>query len=99
MESPRTQNESLFAADFGSRGIIGPFFFVNEQGEDVTVNVDRYRAMLNEFLFTKVEEENIGNIWFQQDEAMCHTAKATLFLKIALSAAELMLFGHLEAVV
>ena len=48
-------------------GGIGPFFIENEQGEDVTVNGDRYRAMLNEFLFTKIEEENIGNIWFQQD--------------------------------
>ena len=28
-------------------------------------NVDRYRAMLNEFLFTKFEEEDIGNICFQ----------------------------------
>ena len=35
----------------------------------VTVNGDRYRANLNEFLFTKIEEENIGNIWFQQDGA------------------------------
>ena len=25
--------------------------------------------MLNEFLFTKIEEEDIGYIWFQQDEA------------------------------
>ena len=25
--------------------------------------------MLNEFLFTKIEEEDIGNIWFQQDGA------------------------------
>ena len=30
--------------------------------------------MLNEFLFTKIEEEDIGNIWFQQDGATCHTA-------------------------
>ena len=37
---------------FWSRGIIGPFFFGNEQGEAVTVNGDRYRAMLNEFLVT-----------------------------------------------
>ena len=44
----------------------------------VTVNGDRYRAMLNEFLFTKIEEEDIGNIWFQQDGATCHTAEATL---------------------
>ena len=48
---------------FWPRGIIGPFFFENEQGEAVTVNGDRYRAMLNEFLFTKIEEEDIGNIW------------------------------------
>ena len=39
---------------------------------------DRYWAMLNEFLFTKLEEEDIGNIWFLQDDAMCHTAEATL---------------------
>ena len=54
---------------FRSSGIIGPFFFENAQGEAVTVNAERYRAMLNEFLFTKVEEQDIGNIWFQQDGA------------------------------
>ena len=54
---------------FSSRGIIGPFFFENEQGGAVTVNGDRYRTMLNEFLFTKIEEEDIGNIWLQQDSA------------------------------
>ena len=34
--------------------------------------------MLNELLFTKIEEENIGNIWFQQDGTTCHTAGVTL---------------------
>ena len=34
--------------------------------------------MLNEFLFTKIEEQDIGNIWFQQDGDMCHTAEAAL---------------------
>ena len=48
-----------------------PFFFENEQG-------DGNRAMLKEYLFTKIEEEDIGNIWFQKDDAMCHTAEATL---------------------
>ena len=51
------------------------FSLENEQGEAVTVNGDR--ARLNEFLFTKIEEEDIGNIWFQQDGATCHTAEAT----------------------
>ena len=50
---------------FWSRSIIEPFFFENEQGEAVTVKGDRYWAMLNEFLFTKIEEEDIGNIWLQ----------------------------------
>ena len=54
------------------------FFFENEQGEAVTVNSDRYRAILKEFLFTKIEEEDIGSIWLQQDGANCHTAEATL---------------------
>ena len=54
------------------------FFFKNKQGEIVTVNSYRYRAMLNELLFTKIEEEDIGNIWFQQDSATCYTAEATL---------------------
>ena len=47
---------------FWSRGIIGLFFFENEQGEAVTVNGDRYRAMAKEFLFTKIEEADIDNI-------------------------------------
>ena len=63
---------------FCSKAITGPFFFENKQGEAVTVNGDRYRIMLNEFLFTKIEEENIGNIWFHLDGATWHTAEATL---------------------
>ena len=43
----------------------------------VKVNDDRYWAMLNEFLSTKTEED-IGNIWFQEGGATCHTAEATL---------------------
>ena len=50
----------------------------NEQGEAVTINGDRYRAMLTKILFTKIEEEDIGDICFQQDGATCHTVGATL---------------------
>ena len=35
-------------------------------------------VMLNVFQFTKIEEEDIGSIWFQQDGATCHIAEATL---------------------
>ena len=30
------------------------------------------------FFVNKIEEENIGNIWFQQEDATCHTSEATL---------------------
>ena len=59
------------------RGIDGPYFFENKQEEAVAVNVDRYRVMLNKFLLTKIKKEDIGNIWFQEDDATCHTAEAT----------------------
>ena len=78
IEKPTHPKRVTVCCGFCSRGIIGPFFFENEQGEAVTVNGDRYRTMLNEFLFTKIEEEDIGNIWLQQDGAMCHTAEATI---------------------
>ena len=34
--------------------------------------------MLNDFFFTKMVEEDSGNIQFQQDGATCHTSEATL---------------------
>ena len=71
LKSRRIQKRVTVWCGYRSRGIIGPFFFENEQG-------DRYRAMLNEFLFTKIENEVIGSIWFQHDGAMCHTADVTV---------------------
>ena len=34
--------------------------------------------MLNDFLFTEIEEEDIGNIWLQQNGNTYHTVEATL---------------------
>ena len=97
VEKPTHPKRDTVWCGFWSRGIIGPFFFDNKQGEAVTINGDRYRAKL----FTKIEEEDIGKIWFQQDGAMCHTHSmfCTLCLKIAISAEELMSFGHLGAAI
>ena len=78
IEKPTHPKRVTVGCRFWSRGIIGPFLFENEKGEAVTINGDRYRAMLIEFLFTKIEEENIGNIWFQKDGAKCHTSEAIL---------------------
>ena len=64
IEKP-THPKRVTVGGFWSRGIIEPFFLENEQGEVVTVNGNRYRTIFNEFLFTKIEEKDIGNIWFQ----------------------------------
>ena len=78
IEKPTYPKRDTVWCGFWSRSIIGIFFCEYEQGEPVTVNGDRYRPMLKEFMFTKIEEQNIGNIWFQQDAATCHTAEARL---------------------
>ena len=59
---------------------------------------------LYELLFTKNEEEDVGNIWFQQEalrdiQPKLYSMFCVLFLKIVLSAVELMAFGHLGAVI
>ena len=51
--------------------IMGPFFFKNEQKEAATVNCVHYRAVLNEFLFTKIGEEDIGNVPHSQGYTRC----------------------------
>ena len=41
-------------------------FFENKQGATVTVNGERYRAMLNEFLFPKIEEDGMTTFGFNK---------------------------------
>ena len=41
----------MFGADFSPEAELGNFSLKNQQGEAVTDNGDRYRAMLNEFFF------------------------------------------------
>ncbi|GFX41470.1 putative transposable element [Trichonephila clavipes] len=61
-------------------GIIGPYFFKNDEGHNVTVNGDRYRAMITNFFFPELNNHDVQELWFQQDGATCHTARATIDL-------------------
>ena len=56
------------------------YFFKNEAGARVTVNGDRYRTMINDFLFENMDDIDPDEMWFQQDGATCHTAIATIDL-------------------
>ncbi|GFW59139.1 transposable element Tc3 transposase [Trichonephila clavipes] len=61
-------------------GIIGPYFFKNDEGHNVTVNGDRYRAMSTHFFIPELNNHDVQELWFQQDGATCHTARATIDL-------------------
>ncbi|GFW38070.1 transposable element Tc3 transposase [Trichonephila clavipes] len=61
-------------------GIIGPYFIKNDEGHNVTVNGDRYRAMITNFFIPELNNHDVQELWFQQDGAICHTARATIDL-------------------
>ncbi|GFW23689.1 DUF4817 domain-containing protein [Trichonephila clavipes] len=58
-------------------GIIGPYVFKNNESHNVTVNDDRYRAMITNFFIPELNHHDVQELWFQQDSATCHTARAT----------------------
>jgi len=53
-----------------------PYFFQNEAGVAITINGERYRSMISNFLWPKMDDTD--NIWFQQDGATCHTPHAMM---------------------
>ncbi|GFV52404.1 DUF4817 domain-containing protein [Trichonephila clavipes] len=55
-------------------------FFKNDEGHNVTVNGDRYRAMITNFFIPELNNHDVQELWFQQDGATCHTARATIDL-------------------
>ncbi|GFV29637.1 DUF4817 domain-containing protein [Trichonephila clavipes] len=46
---------------------------------NVTVNGDSYRAMITNFFIPELNN-HVQKLWFQQDGATCHTARATIDL-------------------
>ncbi|GFW97386.1 hypothetical protein TNCV_4990631 [Trichonephila clavipes] len=59
-------------------GVTGPYLFKNDEGHNVTVNGDRYRAMITNFFIPELNNHDVQELWFQQDVATCHTARATI---------------------
>ncbi|GFV82007.1 putative DD41D transposase [Trichonephila clavipes] len=61
-------------------GIIGPYFFKNDESHNVTINGDRYRAMIINLFIPELNNHDVQELWFQQDSATCDTARATIDL-------------------
>ncbi|GFW14655.1 putative transposable element [Trichonephila clavipes] len=55
-------------------------FFKNDECHNVTVNGDWYRAIINNFFIPELNNHDVQELWFQQDGATCHTARATIDL-------------------
>ncbi|GFT44071.1 DNA-directed RNA polymerase subunit [Trichonephila clavipes] len=62
-------------------GIIGPYFFKNDEGHNVTINGDWYRdRYITNFFIPELNNHDVQELWFQQDGATCHKARATIDL-------------------
>jgi len=82
---------------FWSGGIIGPYFFQNEAGVAIIVNGERYRSMISNFLWPKMNDMDTNNMWFQQDGATHRMPRWTFCtndLRAWLSRAAAMWTGH-----
>ncbi len=74
-EKPLHSPKITVWAGVASFGVIGPYVF------EGTVNGERYRQMLNEFLLPELRRRRkLKSTWFQQDGATCHTATETMAL-------------------
>ncbi|GFW35847.1 uncharacterized protein TNCV_1926781 [Trichonephila clavipes] len=58
----------------------GGILLQNDEGYNVTVNGDRYRAMINNFFIPELNNHDVPELWFQPDGATCRTACATIDL-------------------
>ena len=63
-----------------SFGVLSPYFFEDNEGAAVTVTSERYVAMLGTFCEPELRRRGIdpSSVWFQQDGATAHTARASM---------------------
>ncbi|GFV07652.1 transposable element Tc3 transposase [Trichonephila clavipes] len=78
----------------------GGIFFKNDEGHNVTVNGDRYRAMITNFFIPELNNHDVQELWFQQDGETCHTARATIdLLSCDLTPLDYLLCGYVKSLV
>ena len=70
LETPLHLQKVTVWCGFHAGGVIGPYFFVDKNDRHVTVNGERYPTMLEDYLWTELDELDINDMWFQQDGAL-----------------------------
>ena len=99
IEKPSHPKRVTVWCGFSSRGIIGPYFFENEQREPVTVNGDHYQAILNTLKRRILATFGFNRTALRAPQPKLYSMFCALFLKIALLAADLMSFRQLGAAI
>jgi len=63
-----------------SFGVLGPYFFEDNEGAAVIVTSEHYVAMLRNFCEPELRRHGIdpSSVWFQQDGATAHTVRASM---------------------
>ena len=102
IEKPMQPKRVTVWCGFWSRGIIRPFFFESKQGEVVTSMAIVIGPSWTNFCSQKLKRRILATFGFNRTalratQPKLHSMFCALFLKIALSAAELMVFGLLGA--
>ncbi|GFX29884.1 uncharacterized protein TNCV_4750121 [Trichonephila clavipes] len=71
--------EKLFGARYG---LVESLVRTSSKTMNVTVNGDRYTAgiQIGNFFIPELNNHDVQELWFQQDGATCHTARATIDL-------------------
>ena len=55
LETPLHPQKVTVWCGFHAGGVIGPYFFMDENDRHVTVNGERYRAMLEDYLWPELD--------------------------------------------
>ena len=71
--------------------MIGPYFFVDENDRHVAVNGERYRDMLEDYLWPELEKLDINDMWFKQVEWPPRSCDLTPL--------DFFLWGHIKSLV
>ena len=100
IEKPTHPKRITVWCEFWSRGMIGPFFFENEQGRPLHLMAIVIGASWTNFCSQKLKRRILATFGFNRT-ALRPTRRmfCVLFLKITLSTAELMSFDHLGAAI
>ena len=66
--------------DLWSGGIIGTFYFGNQDDATNVINRDTYCTMITDYIVPALHGIDVEDVWFQQNGATCHESQTAIDL-------------------